>query len=106
MKLKRFSWINEKALNKLENIPVQIASFHIELKGLNNANHQIQQENTHMMKRLVRFEIVEENIRDEVMTTKSEKNEILVKVKGPRKKIASIKTDLTDMKAINENLEK
>ena len=39
------------------------------------------------------------------MTTQSEKNEILVKVKGLQKKISSVTTDLTGMKSINEKLE-
>ena len=38
------------------------------------------------MKRLGRFEILGAKLRDEVMTTLSEKNEILVKVKGHQKK--------------------
>ena len=43
-KLKCFCWINEKALNELKNSSGQVASFHIKLTGLNNANHQMQQE--------------------------------------------------------------
>ena len=58
-KLKRFLWINETALNKFENISGQIASFQIKPKGLNNFNHQIQQENAHVMERLGPFKIIE-----------------------------------------------
>ena len=39
IKLKHFCWINEKALNELENISGQVTSFRMKLKGLNNANH-------------------------------------------------------------------
>ena len=48
-KLKSFLWINEKSLNDLGNISGQVSSFRIKLTGLNNANHQIQQENSHLM---------------------------------------------------------
>ena len=41
IRLKRFFWINKKDFNKLENSSGQVASFHIKLKGLNNANHQM-----------------------------------------------------------------
>ena len=44
IKLKHFRWINEKALNELENVSGEVASFHFKSKGLNNANHQTQQE--------------------------------------------------------------
>ena len=54
-KLEGFFWINEKFLNELENSPGQVASFHIKHKGLNNSNHQIQQENSHLMERLGQF---------------------------------------------------
>ena len=47
--LERLHWINEKASSKIENISYQVASFHIKLKLLNNANHQMQQENEHLM---------------------------------------------------------
>ena len=47
--LERLHWINEKALSKIENSSYQVASFHIKLKLLNNANHQMQQENEHLM---------------------------------------------------------
>ena len=104
-KLKRFRWINEKALNKLENSSGQVASFHIKLKGLNNYNHQFQQENAYLMERLGQFLIREAKLRDELMTTQSEKNEILVKVKGIQKKIAPITTDLTRMKSVEEKQE-
>ena len=40
------------------------------------------------------------------MTTQSEKNEILVKVKGLQKKIALVTTDLTSMKFVNDKLYK
>ena len=80
-KVKRFCWINEKALNKLENSSGQVASFQIKLKILNNAYHQMKQEYAYLMERLGQFEILEANIQDEVMTTQSGKNEILVKVK-------------------------
>ena len=49
IKLERFCWINETGLNKLENSPGQVASFHIKLKVLDNSNHQMQQENSHLM---------------------------------------------------------
>ena len=39
-------------------------------------------------------------------TTQSDKNEILVKVKGLYKKIASVTTDVTGMKYGNNKLEK
>ena len=38
-KVKRFSWINEKTLNELENSSGQVASLHKKFKVLNNANH-------------------------------------------------------------------
>ena len=41
----------------------------------------MQQENAHLMEHLVQFEILVEKLQDELMTTQSEKNEILVKVK-------------------------
>ena len=44
IKLKHFRWINEKYLNELENISGQVASFHMKVKGLKNANHQMHQE--------------------------------------------------------------
>ena len=50
-KLKRFRLINKKALNKLENSWGQLAYIHVKLKGLNNSNHQMQQENVHLMER-------------------------------------------------------
>ena len=40
------------------------------------------------------------------MTNQSEKNEILVKVKGLQKKIALVTTDITGMKYVNDKLEK
>ena len=80
-KLKRFLWINEKALNKLENSSCQVASFHIKIKVPKNTNHKMQQEITHMMECLGQFEIIEAKLRDEMMTTQSENNDILVKVK-------------------------
>ena len=40
------------------------------------------------------------------MTTWSEKHVILAKVKGLQKKIASVTTDLTGMKAVTEKLKK
>ena len=40
------------------------------------------------------------------MTTQSEKNVILVKLKGLQKQISSVTTDITGMKAIDEKLEK
>ena len=52
------------------------------------------------------FEIFEAKLRDEVMTTQSDKNKISVKVKGFQKKIASVTTDLTGMKSVNEKLYK
>ena len=57
------------------------------------------------MERLGQFEILESRLWDEVMNTQSEKNEILVKVKGLQKKIASFKTDVTGMKSVNKKLE-
>ena len=93
--------MNEKYLNKLENSSGQVGSLHIKLKGLNNANHQMQQEHAHIMERLGKFEILEAKLQDEVMTTQSKKNEILVKVKILQKKIASVTTDITGMKAVN-----
>ena len=39
------------------------------------------------------------------MTTQSEKNEILVKVKRIQKKIALVTTDLTGMKYVSKKLE-
>ena len=72
-KLKKSRWINQKYLNELENSLGQVACFHIKLKGLNNANHQMQQETAHMMELLGQFEIIEAKLRDEVMTTQSEK---------------------------------
>ena len=62
--------------------------------------------NAHLMERLGQFEIIEENLRDEVMITQSEKYEILLKVKGPQKIIASVTTYLTGMKAVNDKLKK
>ena len=62
----------------------------------------MQQENIHLMERLGKFEILEAELWDEVMSTQSEKNQILVSVKGLQKKIASVTTDLTDTKAVNE----
>ena len=47
------------------------------------------------MEQLGQFEILEAKIQDEVITTQSEKNEILVKVKGLQKKIASVTIDIT-----------
>ena len=44
IKLKHFRWINEKSLNELKNISGQVASFRMKLKGLNNDNHQTQQD--------------------------------------------------------------
>ena len=61
--LKRYCWINEKALNKIENSSGQVAYFHMKIKGLNNVNHNIQHEC------LGKFEILESKIWDEVMTT-------------------------------------
>ena len=58
------------------------------------------------MEQLGQFEILEAKIQDEVITTQSEKNEILVKVKGLQKKITSVTTYLTGMKSVKENLEK
>ena len=60
-------------MNNLENILGQKASFNIKHKGLNNANHQLQQENAHMMERLGQFEISKIKLWDEMMTTQSEK---------------------------------
>ena len=73
IKINRFCWINEKSLNEIENSSCQIASFHIKPKVLKNANHQMQQENTHLMEHLGQSEILEANLWDEVMTTQSEK---------------------------------
>ena len=58
------------------------------------------------MEQLGQFEILEAKIQDEVITTQSEKNEILVKVKGLQKKITSVTTYLIGMKSVKENLEK
>ena len=44
IKIKHSCWINEKSLNELKNISGQVASFRMKLKGLNNANHQTQQD--------------------------------------------------------------
>ena len=68
-RLKCFHWINEKAFNKLENSSGQVASFHINIKGLNNAKHQMQQENAHLIEHLSHFEILEAKLQNEVMTT-------------------------------------
>ena len=57
-----------------------------------------------MMERLGKFEILEERLQDEVMTTQSDKNEILVKVKGLHKKIALVTTYITGKKAVNQKL--
>ena len=57
--LKRDCWINEKALNKIDNSSGQVASFCIKLKGLNNAYHWMQQEIAHMVEHLVKLEILE-----------------------------------------------
>ena len=65
-----------------------------------------QQENAHMMERLDQFEIIEAKLRDEMMTTQSENNDILVKVKWLQKKIALITTYIKVMKAVNKQLEK
>ena len=59
-----------------------------------------------MMERIGQFEILEANIRDEVIITQSDKHERLVKVKGIHKNIASITTDLTGMEPVNQKLEK
>ena len=40
------------------------------------------------------------------MTTQSDKNEILVRVKGLQKTIALFPTDITGMKEVNKELEK
>ena len=98
--IKHFCWINKNSLNNLENISVQITSFHIKLKGLNNTNHQMQQENAQLLECLGKFEIIEEKLRGEVMTTQSEKHEILVQLKVLQNKIASATTDLTVIKYI------
>ena len=79
-KLKLFCWINDKALKHFESSPVKLASFHIKIKGLNNANNQMQKENALVMELIGQFEILEAKLRNEVMTTQSEKNEISVKV--------------------------
>ena len=55
IKKNHFCWINDKALNKLENSSSQVDSFYTKIKGLNNSNHQMQQENAHMMEELVQF---------------------------------------------------
>ena len=57
------------------------------------------------MEHLSQFEILESKLQDEVMNTQSEKNEILMKVKGLQKKIASFKTDVTGMKSVIKKLE-
>ena len=64
IRLKRFFWINKKDFNKLENSSGQVASFHIKLKGLNNANHHMQQENTHLTEHISQFEMLESKLRD------------------------------------------
>ena len=58
------------------------------------------------MEPLGQFEILEAKLRDELMTTQSEKNEILVKVKGIQKKIALVTTELTGMKYVKKKLYK
>ena len=65
----------------------------------------MQQENSHMMERLGQFLILEANLWNEAMTTQSEKNEILVKVKKMKKKIALVTKTLTGMKGVNEKLD-
>ena len=72
-KLKHLCQINQKALNKLENILGQVTSLHIRLTGPNNVYHQIKQENAHMMKHFGQFEILQAKIWDEVMTAQSDK---------------------------------
>ena len=57
------------------------------------------------MERLGKFEILEAKMWDEVMTTQSDKNEILVKLKRHYKKITSVTTYLTGKKAANEKLD-
>ena len=64
----------------------------------------MQQENTHMMECPGQFEILESKLQGEVMNTQYEKNKILVKVKGLQKKIDSVTTDTTGMKAVNQKL--
>ena len=62
--------------------------------------------NANLIERLGQFEILEANMWDEVMTSLSEKLEILVNVKILQNKIASVTTDITVMKDVNEKLEK
>ena len=59
-----------------------------------------------MVEQLGLFEILETKLWDEVMTTQSGKNYIWVKLKGLQKNIASVTTDLTGVKAVNEKLER
>ena len=60
-----FPRINKKYFNELENSSVQVASIHIKPKGLNNAKHQMQQENAHMMEHPGQFEIIEAKLQYE-----------------------------------------
>ena len=59
-----------------------------------------------MTERLGNFEILEANLWDEVMTNQSEKNEILVKVRGLQKKIGLVATYITGMKYFHKKLDK
>ena len=58
------------------------------------------------MEHLSQFEILVERLQDEVMTTQSEKNEILVKLKELQKKIDLVTAYIKSMKAVNEKLDK
>ena len=58
------------------------------------------------MEHLSQFEILVERLQDEVMTTQSEKNEILVKLKELQKKITLVTAYIKSMKAVNEKLDK
>ena len=60
-------------MKKLENSSGQVDSLYIKIKVLNNSNNQMQQENAHLMEHLSQFEILVEELQDEVMTTQSEK---------------------------------
>ena len=91
-------------MNKIENSSGQVDDFHINIKGLKYANHQMQQENAHMMERLGQFEIFESKLLDEVITTQAEKNEILLKEKVVHKKVATVITYLTRMKSVSDKL--
>ena len=59
-----------------------------------------------MMEQLGQLEIIEANLRDDVMTTQEEKKKILAKVKRIQNKTASVTTVIKGMKSDNKNIQK